>query len=101
VHQDLSSACSIESNHQFHVCGYRPLRTVPLPEKAQEQCIQAAEAIKSAYRAGVKRQCVQLLLPLIGATDLDDWPGGIRQQFKACQPMVEQILRSVKQVRVC
>lgn len=76
----------------------RPLRTVPLPEKAQEQCTQAAEAIKSAYRAGIKRQCVTLLLPLIGATDLDDWPGGIRQQFKACQPMVEQILRSVKQV---
>ena len=32
---------------------------------------------------GLHRQSVELLLPLIGATDLDDWPGGIRQQFKA------------------
>lgn len=45
----------------------------------------------------MKRQRVELLLPLIGATDLDDWPGGIRQQFKAAQPMVESILRAVKQ----
>ena len=42
---------------------------------------------------------MELLLPLIGATDLDDWPGGIRQQFKAAQPLVESILRTVKQVR--
>jgi hypothetical protein len=35
---------------------------------------------------------------LIGATDIDDWPGGIRQQFKAAMPMVESILRTVKQL---
>ena len=38
---------------------------------------------------------MEFLLPLIGATDLDDWPGGVRQQFKAACPMVEDILRSV------
>lgn len=46
----------------------------------------------------MKRQHVELLLPLIGATDLDDWPGGIRQQFKSAQPLVESILRTLKQV---
>ncbi len=40
-----------------------------------------------AWQAGVRRQRVELLLPLIGATDLDDWPGGVRQQFKAVLPM--------------
>ncbi len=40
-----------------------------------------------AWQAGIRRQRVELLLPLIGATDLDDWPGGIRQQFKAVLPM--------------
>jgi len=40
-----------------------------------------------AWQAGIRRQRVELLLPLIGATDLDDWPGGIRQQFKAALPM--------------
>ena len=43
---------------------------------------QAMNAAKRAHAAGVRRQRMELLLPLIGATDLDDWPGGIRQQFK-------------------
>lgn len=60
---------------------------------------QAAAAVERALEAGVRRQRVELLLPLIGATDLDDWPGGIRQQFKAAQPMVEELLRQLKQLR--
>lgn len=36
------------------------------------------------------------MLPLIGATDLDDWPGGIRQQFKAVSPMCESILKGIR-----
>lgn len=38
---------------------------------------------------------MEILLPLIGATDLDDWPGGIQQQFKAAVPLVEEILKQV------
>jgi hypothetical protein len=53
-------------------------------------------AILRAYRAGIRLQRVELLLPLIGATDLDDWPGGIQQQFKAAQPMVEKLLLKLK-----
>jgi hypothetical protein len=69
---------------------------VPLPNSAQQQVQQAHTAVLAAYTNGVKRQHVELLLPLIGATDLDDWPGGIRQQFKAAQPMVESILKVLK-----
>lgn len=35
-----------------------------------------------------------------GAAAIACRPGGIRQQFKAAQPLVEQILRAVKQVRI-
>ena len=59
---------------------------------------QAFESVRAAWESGVKRQRVDLVLPLIGATDLDDWPGGIRQQFKAAAPMVERLLRQLKQV---
>ncbi|KXZ44909.1 hypothetical protein GPECTOR_61g862 [Gonium pectorale] len=72
-------------------------RVVPIPDGPAQQTQQAAQAIEAAWRDGVRLQRVELLLPLIGATDLDDWPGGIRQQFKAAQPMVESILRTVKQ----
>lgn len=69
-----------------------------VPSSPERQVAQAVEAIKSAWEAGISRQRVELLLPLIGATDLDDWPGGIRQQFKAAAPLVEQALRALKQV---
>lgn len=69
-----------------------------MPRGPQETVSQAVAACTRAWQAGVKRQRVELLLPLIGATDLDDWPGGIRQQFKAAQPMVEELLRELKKL---
>ena len=38
------------------------------------------------------RHCIRLLLPIIGATELDDWPGGARQQREAALPLVQAIL---------
>ena len=35
-------------------------------------------------------------LPGPTRADLDDWPGGIRQQFKAAAPMVEALLKGLK-----
>lgn len=63
------------------------VKTWPVPRDAEETAQQAQAAALRAWQDGVKRQRVELLLPLIGATDLDDWPGGIRQQFKAVLPM--------------
>lgn len=71
-------------------------RTYPLPGTAEETAQQARGAVQRAWEAGIKRQRVELLLPLIGATDLDDWPGGVRQQFKAVLPMVESMLDGLK-----
>ena len=34
---------------------------------------QAITASTAAYKDGVKLQRLELLLPLIGASDLDDW----------------------------
>ena len=62
------------------------------PCEAQVAALQAASV--RAWQAGVRKQRVELLLPLIGATDLDDWPGGIRQQFKAVLPMCAPRRRS-------
>lgn len=33
---------------------------------------------------------------LLLSADLDDWPGGIRQQFKAASPLVEGLLKQLK-----
>lgn len=66
-----------------------------LPTGPDSTIRQAETAIATAFRDGVVRQMVELPLPLTGATELDDWPGGIQQQFKVARPMVEQLLGSV------
>eukprot|EP00882_Tetradesmus_deserticola_P013115 GHRQ01013908.1.p1 GENE.GHRQ01013908.1~~GHRQ01013908.1.p1 ORF type:complete len:151 (+),score=39.96 GHRQ01013908.1:276-728(+) len=71
--------------------------TLRIPSNPELQVKQAVAAIEEAWKAGIRRQRIELLLPLIGATDLDDWPGGIRQQFKAAAPLVEGILKQLKQ----
>ena len=45
-----------------------------IPRGPSETVSQAAAAVRRAWEAGVKRQRVELLLPLIGATDLDGEP---------------------------
>ena len=94
-----------------------------MPKSPEEVVDQALGAIRRAFRDGIARQQIELLLPLIGATDIDDWcggicscplrdgclhaclpslhactcrPGGIRQQFKAASPMVSSLLLSLK-----
>lgn len=44
-----------------------------LPRGPGETVSNAAAACQRALEAGVKRQRVEMLLPLVGATDLDDW----------------------------
>jgi hypothetical protein len=78
--------------------GEVPQGAPSFPQGTAEIVRQCYQAVKAAYVAGVKRQRVEIILPLIGATDIDDWPGGIRQQFKAAQPMVEDILVQLKSI---
>jgi Domain of unknown function (DUF1995) len=63
-----------------------------LPLSAVAQVKQCASAVSAALGDGIVLQRVELELPLIGATDLDDWPGGTRQQLVAAVPLVSQLL---------
>ena len=47
-----------------------------------------------AWDDGIRRQNLELLLPNAAADG--GWPGGIRQQFRAAQPLVEALLRQLK-----
>lgn len=39
------------------------------------------------------RHSIRLLLPIIGATELDDWPGGARQMMEAAAPLMKDVMR--------
>ncbi|CAM9753064.1 unnamed protein product, partial [Hapterophycus canaliculatus] len=64
-----------------------------LPMSNDLQVEQATRAVWKALSDGKNRQILRLSLPLIGATEMDDWPGGDRQRYKACGPMVDTLLR--------
>ena len=44
-----------------------------LPKGHEQVVDQALLAVQRAWADGIRRQSLELLLPLIGATDLDDW----------------------------
>ena len=70
----------------------------PLPAR-QDQCVQqASAAVRRAWEDGVKRQCLELLLPQANSVVDGGWPGGIKQQFRAALPMIESLLLILKNV---
>jgi hypothetical protein len=97
--QVLAAAAGNDDGRSAAAAATTPLddaAAVSLPTTPEQQVALAADAVVSAWRAGQSRQTAQIELPLIGASDLDDWPGGIRQQFKAALPLVEELLRRVR-----
>ena len=54
-----------------------------------------AVSISQARAAGVKLGIVEIPLPVTGGTELDDWPGGIKQKFDTLVPMLEPVLRKL------
>jgi hypothetical protein len=69
----------------------------PGPEQATKQVQQA---IRTAYDNGKQRQIVNALIPLIGATDLDDWCASYALIFPGYSRL--QVQRSVnKRLVVC
>ena len=44
-----------------------------IPKGPQEAMAQAEASVLKGYQEGIKLQKLELLLPLIGATEIDDW----------------------------
>lgn len=47
--------------------------TYAIPQNAEQVAQQALGASERAWQDGIRRQQLELLLPLIGASDIDDW----------------------------
>lgn len=98
------AASSTSSSSSYSAADRRPRSnpvSIRLPIGPGDQADQAAAACVAAWTENQRcrlptRLLVTLSLPLVGATDLDDWPGGIRQQFKAAKPLVERMLEAIR-----
>ncbi|GLJ51696.1 hypothetical protein SUGI_1098740 [Cryptomeria japonica] len=93
-HGRIVASASNES--PFNIAGTaQRRRQYSLPVTLEESVNQAKLACRYAIKDGLTRLQLEVLLPLIGATDLDDWPGGIQQQFKAAMPVVSSLLNGL------
>jgi Domain of unknown function (DUF1995) len=54
-----------------------------------------ATAISEARNAGVKLGLVDVPLPVTGGTELDDWPGGIKQKYSTLYPMIVETMKAL------
>ncbi len=68
------------------------MATSRFPTSPEDQVRQASISIKEATKNGKTRHSLRLLLPIIGATELDDWPGGARQMMDAASPLVKDVM---------
>eukprot|EP00252_Welwitschia_mirabilis_P003326 TRINITY_DN13409_c0_g1_i1.p1 TRINITY_DN13409_c0_g1~~TRINITY_DN13409_c0_g1_i1.p1 ORF type:complete len:244 (+),score=55.62 TRINITY_DN13409_c0_g1_i1:55-786(+) len=91
IRSTLVHFCSTEQSSHVACKAYQRTET-SFPVTLEQSIDQAKFACKYAIRDGLTQLQLELLLPLIGATDLDDWPGGIQQQFKAAIPVVSSLL---------
>lgn len=74
-------------------------RMLNIPESTDEMITQAARAIETAYREGIKRQTVRLALVAEGETmmELNQWPGGAQQMYReAAKPLTRELLKEIK-----
>jgi len=75
------------------VADFSSMVTSRFPTSPEDQVRQASIALQRASLDGKKRHSVRLLLPIIGATELDDWPGGAKQMMDAASPLIRDVLK--------
>ena len=74
---------------------------VTTPPSIEVMMLQVARAITAftsstasmpwSSRVGI----IEIPLPVTGGTELDDWPGGIKQKFSVLKPMIETSLKQL------
>jgi hypothetical protein len=107
----ISTALSVSLLDAFQISNYHSISTLVaatsdtndwaailterFPTSVDYQIRQASAALKRANQDGYHRHGIRILLPIIGATELDDWPGGTRQMAEAATPLMQTVLRNL------
>ena len=91
LHNDLTNDMNTNMNTNTKT-NMKTMATSRFPTSPEDQVRQAAISIKEATKDGKHRHAIRLLLPIIGATELDDWPGGARQMMEAASPLIKNVM---------
>lgn len=71
------------------------LQRLSTPSSIQAMMTEVAISLQAARASGLSAALVEIPLPVTGGTELDDWPGGIRQKLATISPMLEETMRTL------
>ena len=64
-----------------------------IPSSIQSMMVELAESMIAAKNSGIQVALAEVPLPVTGGTELDDWPGGIRQKYGTLSMMLLETMR--------
>eukprot|EP01036_Dinobryon_divergens_P029055 gene29055-38107_t len=56
---------------------------------------EVSACVLLAKRDNIRAVLVEIPLPVTGGTELDDWPGGIKQKYSTLRPMLVETMKSL------
>jgi hypothetical protein len=65
------------------------------PESVAKMMKEAAMGVANARQDKILLGRIDIPLPVTGGTELDDWPGGIKQKFSTLLPMLSETMRAL------
>lgn len=83
------------TRHQCTTGSFKVGATFTSPQTIEEMMRNVAVAIAAARDADVPYGLVDIPLPVTGGTELDDWPGGIKQKYLTLYPMIMETMKSL------
>mmetsp|Transcript_34936 Transcript_34936/g.69831 ORF Transcript_34936/g.69831 Transcript_34936/m.69831 type:complete len:314 (+) Transcript_34936:31-972(+) len=69
------------------------VESISTPVSILDMMQDAGKSVAAGVDAGLKRMAIEIPLPVTGGTELDDWPGGIKQKYSVLKPMLAETLK--------
>lgn len=66
------------------------------PDTIFQMMNHIAKAIYNAKSENISTMLVDIPLPVTGGTELDDWPGGIKQKYSTLYPMLIETMKTLQ-----
>lgn len=70
--------------------------TIQLPQSMSSMMREIASTIIEARERGLSIGIIDFPLPVTGGTELDDWPGGIKQKYTTLKPLLKEVMTYLK-----
>ena len=85
----FKSITSCKRNFLLSMIG-KPIKT---PSSIADMMKEAAVSVSAAFQDKISVALVDFPIPVTGGTELDDWPGGIKQKYSVLRPLLIEMMK--------